>query len=144
MASIYSMWNHSDPRTQFTKREGTYIIFPRYLNKFCLNELENYKAGSISIKWKNELPVIGFFFFIIVIFLAINFNLAYPDWLWDVEKKKLKIEAWWVKESHGTHSEESSQKGVSVNTRHTGIDNEVENISGKHGLTTTEILSWVT
>ena len=42
------------------------------------NKLENDKAGSIYIKWKNKLPVIGFFF-IIFIFLAINFNSAYSD-----------------------------------------------------------------
>lgn len=112
------------------------------MNKFCLNKLENDKAGSIYIKWKNKLPVIGFFF-IIFIFLAINFNSAYSDWLWEVGKQKWKIEAWWAEQSHGTHSEAASLKRASVKGIHTGIDNEVKSILGKCGLTTTEILSWV-
>lgn len=96
------------PRIQIYQRKGAYAVFLRCLNKFCLNKLENDKAGSIYIKWKNKLPVIGFF--IIFIFLAINFNSAYSDWLWEVGKQETEIEAWWAEQSHGTHSEAGSLK----------------------------------
>ena len=134
------MWIRSDPRIQIYQREGAYAVFLRYLNKFCLNKSKNDKAGSIYIKWKNKLPVIGFFF-IIFIFLAINFNSAYSDWLWEVGKQELKTEAWCIEQSHGSRSEAASLKPASVKGAHTGTDNEVESILGKCGLTTAEMLS---
>lgn len=42
------------------QKKRVYTVFLRFLNKCCLNKLENDKAGSISIKQKNKMPVIFF------------------------------------------------------------------------------------